>query len=153
MIEYFVFTKNEVRTFYRELTTLMGIVLSDNISQRYPESLPEDYVKKMENYVQDGSAFVVGAKENANLAGFSWAYALDIFDERRFHIDMICVHPSYRKRGIAKQLVNMQIGEAERRGIQVVEAMTTRNNENSYNWFHSLGFEDERVKVKLEIKK
>ena len=151
MIEYFVFTKNEVRTFYPELTTLMGIVLADNISQNYSESLPEDYVRRMENYIQDGSAFVVGAKDNSKLVGFSWAYALDIFDERRFHIDMICVNPSYRKRGIAKQLVNMQIKEAERRGIQTVEAMTTRSNENSYNWFHSFGFEDERVKVKLEI--
>src|SRR5699024_7295791 len=118
MIEYFVFTKNEVRTFYPELTTLMGIVLADNISQNYSESLPEDYVRRMENYIQDGSAFVVGAKDNSKLVGFSWAYALDIFDERRFHIDMICVNPSYRKRGIAKQLVNMQIKEAERRGIQ-----------------------------------
>lgn len=151
MIEYFVFTPNEVRSFYSELTTLMGIVLADNISQNYPESLPEDYVRRMETYIQDGSAFVVGAKDNSNLAGFSWAYALDIFDERRFHIDMICVNPSWRKKGIAKQLVDIQIREAERQGIQVVEAMTTRNNKNSYNWFHSLGFEDERVKVKLEI--
>lgn len=151
MIEYFVFAQNEVRAFYSELTTLMEIVLADNISQNYPESLPEDYVRRMENYIQDGSAFVVGAKDNSNLAGFSWAYALDIFDERRFHIDMICVNPYYRKRGIAKQLINMQLREAERQGIQVVEAMTTRKNKNSYNWFHSLGFEDERVKVKLEI--
>lgn len=151
MIEYFVFTKNEVRAFYPELTALMRIVLADNISQKYPKNLPEDYVRRMENYIQDGSAFVVGAKNNSNLVGFSWAYALDIFDERRFHIDMICVNTSYRKKGIAKQLVNLQIREAKRRGVQVVEAMTTRDNENSYSWFHSLGFEDERVKVKLEI--
>lgn len=151
MIDYFVFNKDDVGMFYREIIVLMEIVLADNILQNYPKSLSEDYVKKMETYIQDGSAYVVGAKDNSILVGFSWAYALDVFSERRFHIDMICVNPSYRKRGIAKQLVNMQLREAERRGIQAVEAMTTRSNENSYNWFHSLGFEDERVKVKLEI--
>ncbi len=151
MIEYFIFNKDDVETFYPELTTLMGTVLADNIPQNYPDRLPEDYVKRMKTYIQDGSAFVVGAKDNSVLAGFSWAYALDIFDERRFHIDMICVNPSYRKRGIAKQLVKMQLKEAKRRGIRAVEAMITRNNENSYNWFHSIGFEDERIKVKLEI--
>lgn len=151
MIEYFIFNKDDVETFYPELTTLMGTVLADNIPQNYPDRLPEDYVKRMKTYIQDRSAFVVGAKDNSVLAGFSWAYALDIFDERRFHIDMICVNPSYRKRGIAKQLVKMQLKEAKRRGIRAVEAMITRNNENSYNWFHSIGFEDERIKVKLEI--
>jgi hypothetical protein len=30
--------------------------------------------------------------------------------------------------------------------------MTTKANENSYRWFHSMGFVDERVKVKLEIR-
>lgn len=151
MIDYFVLSKDYVGVFYPELIILMETVLADNIPQNYPDSLSEDYVRRMETYIQDESAFVVGAKDDSILAGFSWAYALDVFDERRFHIDMICVNPSYRKRGIAKQLVKMQLKEAERRGIKVVEAMVTRNNENSYNWFHSLGFEDERVKVKLEI--
>lgn len=151
MIEYFVFTPNEVKVFCSELTTLMGIVLADNIPQNYSDSLPKDYVKRMETYIQDGSAYVVGAKDNSTLAGFSWAYALDVFSERRFHIDMICVNPSYRKRGIAMQLVKLQLEEAKRQNIRAIEAMTTRSNENSYNWFHSLGFEDERVKVKLEI--
>lgn len=151
MIEYFVFSKDDVEKFYSDLISLMENVLADNIPQKYPDNISEDYVRNMKTYIQDGSAFVVGAKDNSSLAGFSWAYALDVFDERRFHVDMICVNPSYRKRGIAKQLVKMQFKEAKRQGIHVVEAMTTRSNENSYNWFHSLGFEDERVKVKLEI--
>lgn len=151
MIEYFVFSKDDVEKFYSDLISLMENVLADNIPQKYPDNISEDYVRNMKTYIQDGSAFVVGAKDNSSLAGFSWAYALDVFDERRFHVDMICVNPSYRKRGIAKQLVKMQSKEAKRQGIHVVEAMTTRSNENSYNWFHSLGFEDERVKVKLEI--
>lgn len=151
MIEYFVFDKEKAKVLKEDLINLMGIVLADNIPQRYPNSLSEEYVQKMITYIRDGSAFVVGARDENKLAGFSWAYVLDVFDERRFHIDMICVDSKYRKEGIASHLVMMQIEEAKKRGIHALEAMTTRKNENSYNWFHSLGFEDERVKVKLEI--
>lgn len=151
MIEYFVFDKRDAEKFYRDLITLMETVLADNIPQNYPNCLSEEYVKKMTTYIEDGSAFVVGARDGNTLAGFSWAYTLHIFDETRFHIDMICVDPNYRKMGIARQLVKLQIDEAKKRGIHAIETMTTRSNENSYNWFHSLGFEDERVKVKLEI--
>ena len=131
----------------------MSIILSDNISQDYPNDLPEQYVLKMPGYISDGSAIIAGAVCDKKLIGFSWAYELSIFNEKRFHIDMIGVSPEFRKRGIAKSLVEMQIKEAEQRGICIIEAMTTRANNNSYDWFHSLGFEDERVKVKLELKK
>ena len=151
MIEYFVFTKDDVKVFRDSLIYLMEIILADNIMQKYPEKLAEDYVNKMENFIGDGSAFVVGAKIQDKLAGFSWAYVLNIFDEFRFHIDMICVNPRYRKKGIARQLIKLQIEEAKKRDLHAIEAMATRKNENSYNWFHSLGFEDERIKVKLDI--
>ncbi len=151
MVEYFVFRKKDITIFYSELTDLMCEILASNISQGYPDNTPKDYVIKMSDYIEDGSAFVVGAKDNCTLVGFSWAYSLKIFDEPRFHINMIGVNAGYRKRGIAQHLVEMQMNEAKKRGVRVIEAMTTRSNKNSYNWFHSLGFEDERVKVKLEL--
>lgn len=151
MIKYFVLNKSDVEALYGDLTNLMETVLADNIPQNYPVGLAEEYVKRMANYIEDGSAFVVGAKDGEELTGFLWAYTLNIFDETRFHIDMICVNPEYRRMGIAGHLVELQVEEAKKRGIHAIEAMTTRSNENSYNWFHSLGFEDERVKVKLEI--
>ena len=151
MIEYFVFDKSDVGLFYKDLVVLMETVLADNIPQNYPDGLAEEYVKRMAEYIEDGSAYVVGARAGDVLAGFSWVYPLNIFNESRFHIDMICVNPDYRKMGIAGRLVELQIEEARKRGIHAIEAMTTKSNENSYNWFHSLGFEDERVKVKLEI--
>ena len=93
MIEYFVFDRKKGEDLKKDLINLMGTVLADNIPQRYPNSLSAEYVEKMIAYIEDGSAFVVGAKDDNKLAGFSWAYVLDIFDERRLHIDMICVDP------------------------------------------------------------
>ena len=152
-IVYKIFESKDVDCYKGELVSLMQNVLADNITQPYPEDLAEQYVGKMPGYISDGSAIIVGAVSDDKLVGFSWAYELKIFGERRIHIDMIGVNPDFRRNGIARRLVQMQIEEAKSRGITIIEAMTTRANENSYNWFHSMGFKDERVKVKLELNK
>lgn len=150
-MEFRLFQAMDVETYKDELIRLMRIVLCDNITQDYPASQAEIYVEKIPGYIEDGSAIVVGAIEKGNLVGFSWAYELSIFEERRIHIDMIGVEQKFRMNGIARRLVELQIEEAKQRGISIIEAMTTRKNENSYNWFHSMGFIDERVKVRKDI--
>lgn len=152
-IRYRMFKAEDIGIYKTDLVFLMQIVLADNITQQYPEDLAEQYVAKMPGYISDGSAIIVGAFYGNVLAGFSWAYELMIFNERRIHIDMIGVKPEYRRNGIARRLVEMQIEEAKIRDITIVEAMTTKANANSYGWFHSIGFVDERVKVKLELGK
>lgn len=152
-IVYKAFEPEDINCYKSELVCLMQNILADNITQHYPDNLAEQYVEKMPRYILDGSAIIVGAVSDGKLAGFSWAYELILFDERRIHIDMIGVNPAFRRNGVARKLVDIQIEEAKRRNITIIEAMTTRANENSYNWFHSLGFADERVKVKLELEK
>ena len=141
----------EVKSNKEAMIKLMNIVLKDNITQEYPKDQADKYVEKIPGYIEDGSAIVSGVFDGALLVGFSWAYELNIFGERRVHIDMIGVDPIYRKRGIAKQLIDLQIEETRKRGITIMEAMTTKDNDNSYNWFHSMGFNDERVKVRKNL--
>lgn len=151
-IEYKELTPKDIRKYEKSLICLMEIVLCDNLTQDYPDNLAKEYVQKMPGYIQDGSAIIVGGFLKDNLIGFSWAYEMNIYGEKRLHIDMIGVDPSFRKRGIAYSLLKIQIQEAERRKIKIIEAMVTRANENSYSWFHSIGFVDERVKVRMEIR-
>ena len=94
-----------------ELLTLMEIVLADNITQSYPPNQAEIYVDRISGYIGDGSAVVSAAFDNSRIVGFCWAYELSIFGERRIHIDMIGVNPEYRKQGIARRLVDLQIEE------------------------------------------
>jgi Acetyltransferases len=151
LMEYKILNALEVNKYKESLIYLMNIILKDNITQDFPADQAERYVNRIPNYIENGSAIVVGAIIDGVLIGFSWAYELDIFGERRVHIDMIGVHPDHRKCGIAKNLVNIQIEETKKRGISKIEAMTTKSNENSYKWFHSMGFTDERVKVKRDL--
>lgn len=149
-MEYKILHADDIETYKEDLITLMDMVLKDNISQNYPVNQAEIYVNKIPSYIMDGSAIVSGAFKGDLLLGFSWAYELTIFGERRIHIDMIGVNPNYRGQGIATKMVELQLQETKKRGISIIEAMTTKNNANSYNWFHAIGFKDERVKMKLE---
>ena len=150
-MEIRLLTAADISNYRIEMIKLMNIVLADNITQNYPSNQAELYVNKIPGYIDDGSAIVTGAFDEGILIGFSWAYELSIFSERRVHIDMIGVEPAHRKKGIARKLMDFQIQEIKKRGIHIVEAMTTKNNNNSYNWFHSMGFYDERVKVRREL--
>ncbi len=151
-MEFKFLLADDIQNHKREMIRLMDMVLKDNITQHYPPNQAAAYVEKIPGYIKDGSAIVVGAFEGDLLVGFSWVYELSIFGERRAHIDMIGVDPKFRKRGVARRLSELQIQAIEKRGIKIVEAMTTKSNASSYNWFHSMGFEDERVKMKLELK-
>lgn len=152
-IQYIKMNTDDIEKYRNELILLMRMILADNISQNYPGDLAEQYVSKMSDYVSDGSAIIFGAVHEGILVGFSWAYEMTIFGERRMHVDMIGVDLKFRRSGIAKKLLEKQIKEAKKCNIYIIEAMTTKANKNSYNWFHSIGFDDERVKVKLELMK
>ncbi len=151
-IEYLILKPFDIEKYRKDLTEIMETILADNITQNYPKDLAEQYVSKLYGYVEDGTAIVVAAMVEKELVGFVWGYELSIFDEKRLHIDMIGVKEEYRKKGIASMFLKLEKQEAKKKGIDIIEAMTTRNNEKAYNWFHSMGFADERVKVKLEIR-
>ena len=150
-MEYRLLKPSDVAKYRIQMVELMEIVLNDNITQKYPPNQAEIYVGKISGYIEDGSAIVSGAFDNENLIGFSWAYELSIFGERRVHIDMIGVNQEYRKQGVARKLIDIQIEEIKKRNINILEAMTTKANSNSYNWFRSMGFKDERIKVRKDL--
>lgn len=150
-MEYRLLKPSDVAKYRIQMVELMEIVLNDNITQKYPPNQAEIYVGKISGYIEDGSAIVSGAFDNENLIGFSWAYELSIFGERRVHIDMIGVNQEYRKQGVARNLIDIQIEEIKKRNINILEAMTTKANSNSYNWFRSMGFKDERIKVRKDL--
>ena len=112
IIECKTFSPKDIGIYEEQITYLMEVVLHDNITQNYPNNLAKQYVQKMPGFIQDGSAIIVGGFLENKLIGFSWAYEMDIFGEKRIHIDMICVDPLFRRKGVAHNLVQKQIQEA-----------------------------------------
>lgn len=139
---------NDINTYKIELIELMRITLLENIIQKFPEELPETYVEKIPEYIKDDSAVIIGAFDGRKLVGFIWGYVTHIFEEVRLHSYMGAVNPHYRGYHIAKRLMEQQFEEARRRGIFIVEAMVTKENQAAYNWHLKTGFQEERVKMR-----
>lgn len=141
-------SENDIDKYKIALIELMKITLSENIIQKYPEELPESYVNKMPGYIEDNSAVIIGAFDNEKLVGFIWGYIIQIFEETRLHSYMGAVDPHYRGYHIAKRLMEQQFEEARKRGIFIIEAMVTKENQAAYNWHLKTGFREERVKMR-----
>ncbi|WVQ76012.1 hypothetical protein IAR50_005648 [Cryptococcus sp. DSM 104548] len=58
----------------------------------------------------------------------------------RGYIAMLSVHPSYRRRGIARQLVDITIEEMRRKGANEVMLETEYDNDGSLALYDSMGF-------------
>lgn len=138
----------DIDKYKSELIELMRITLSENIIQKFPDELPGNYVDKIPGYIEDNSAVIIGAFDSEKLVGFIWGYVTNIFEETRLHSYMGAVDPNYRGYHIAKKLMEQQFEEARRRGIFIIEAMVTKENQAAYNWHLKTGFQEERVKMR-----
>lgn len=94
--------------------------------------------------------FVFENKEGAIVASVTIGYSI-------FHweVAMVATHPDYRRRGLARKLVNAAIDHAKELGAKLCVLEVLEVNEPAYNLYRSLGFVhfDSVTRQKLEFKK
>ena len=61
-------------------------------------------------------------------------------DNRRFVIQEICVHPSFRKRKIGSTLLENVLSEMQQKGEKEVLLTVTLQNKAAYNLYKKFGF-------------
>ena len=147
-IIYKIMTPEDVLVNKEQLIIMLDATLKENLSQKYPSELAENYVEKMPGYIEDGSAIIIGAFDCEKMIGFLWGYEMNIFGEKRVHTAENHVLNSYRGMGIARQMLLCLEDETKKRGICILEAMCTASNEGAYNYHIKNGYEIERVKFK-----
>jgi len=63
------------------------------------------------------------------------------WDGWRCHLYRLVVHPSYRRAGVARRLVNEAKQRAEALGVARVDAIVHRDNSGAVSFWEALGFE------------
>jgi len=78
--------------------------------------------------------------------------SMDSPDARRWVISNVAVHPRYRRRGIARELVRAAVDLAKRQGGELVTLQVRKANLAAQNLYHSLGFAefDSTMELRLE---
>jgi len=92
---------------------------------------------RIEEELKQGNSIFLVAEVDGKLVGS----VLGTRDGRKGWINRLSVHPSFRRRGIARKLV----AEAERRfsqlGLEVVACLIEQGNASSKRLFESIGYE------------
>lgn len=104
-------------------------------------------IENMESFINDESAYVIGAFDEEKLVGFIWAYKKMFNKKEKIHVNHLYVNGEYRRRGIATELLKSVIDYAKKNNITDIELIATVSNKNAINLYKKLGFEIERLNM------
>jgi ribosomal protein S18 acetylase RimI-like enzyme len=112
----------------------------------------ESRYKDMIRFCKDGSAMLIGAFVDRKIIGFLWAYKRSFLGETRLHISEIAVDSAYRGQGVGTKLLDCIERIAFDEGIQTMELMATKENENVIRFYEKQGFYVTRLQFEKKVK-
>lgn len=110
-------------------------------------------ISELVDYISEDKAIVFGAFDDNLLIGFIWGYPRIFFLEKRIFINALIVDAQYKGNGIGKLLVNklMEYCKNEK-GYYSFDVMTNPNNINALGFYKHLGFIEEKIQLKMNLK-
>ena len=126
-LEYRVLTPEDITACREDVTMLTQAILADNITQRYPEDLAEQYVSKMPGYIADGSACIVGALRDGELAGASLGHLVHWCEGLEYFIDEFFIVPDRQGQGLGTRFLSAIEEAVCEKGVHHLFLLTDRN--------------------------
>jgi lipopolysaccharide/colanic/teichoic acid biosynthesis glycosyltransferase/ribosomal protein S18 acetylase RimI-like enzyme len=118
------------------------------LSEEKSRSICIEKIEQLKEYINEGSAILIGSFDEEVLTGFVWLYERNHFGECRLHINEIAVKEQYRGKGIAKHLMSEAEKYAKDREIETIDLFVTERNNEALNMYRNLGFLSERLYMK-----
>lgn len=98
--------------------------------------LGRDSPTEMKLQFEKDSDIILGAFENEDLIGV--IFGSD--DGRKGWINRLAIHPDYRRKGIAKVLIDVLEGALKKRGRKIICTLIEDWNESSFALFKKMGY-------------
>ncbi len=121
--------------------------------KQYDDSIDSSFIVNnyFNNYVNDEDKVLLGYLADNLLVGYIYAYETTSNNLKGLFIDGLYVDPDYRNRGIAKELINEVILEAEKRDAKFIDIKVMNKNEIAKKLYNSLYFNDFKVMMRKEM--
>ncbi|WP_158591757.1 GNAT family N-acetyltransferase [Oceanobacillus halophilus] len=153
-MQIFKLTIDDIEKYKEEIVTM----LKQSFEKSFPELNYEptsfyDRVESLKVYLNEKKALVYGSEIDESLAGFVWFFEKDTPKGKLIHINHFVVDENFRRRGLGNTLWNMVEEYASKRGIEEIELLVTKNNENAVNFYLNRNFEVERLVMKKRLLK
>lgn len=122
-----------------------------DISRELSINICKEKLIKMEEYIKQKSAIIIGTYQDERLVGFMWLYKHDYFGELRLHINQIIVSEEFRGIGIGKELISQAELIAKEHNIKTLDLNVTEMNKEAAGIYRSMGFITERRYMKKAL--
>lgn len=105
----------------------------------------------LKKYQKDGTAIIIGAYLNQKIIGILWAYRRKFLGEERLHISHIIVNSTFRGYGIGSRMIYYLEKYALKKGIIIIELLTSSENTNTIQFYNKNGFKITRIQFEKNL--
>lgn len=121
--------------------------------RQYDDSIDPDFKVSnyFNNFVNDEDKVLLGYLVDNTLVGYIYAYETVSNNIKGLLIDGLYVETDYRNRGIAKELINEVVLEAENREAKFIDIKVMSKNDVAKHLYNSLEFNEFKVMLRKEI--
>lgn len=121
--------------------------------RQYDDSIDPDFKVSnyFNNFVNDEDKLLLGYLVDNTLVGYIYAYETVSNNIKGLFIDGLYVETDYRNRGIAKELINEIVLEAENREAKFIDIKVMSKNDVAKHLYNSLEFNEFKVMLRKEI--
>ena len=121
--------------------------------RQYDDSIDPDFKVSnyFNNFVNDEDKLLLGYLVDNTLVGYIYAYETVSNNIKGLFIDGLYVETDYRNRGIAKELINEVVLEAENREAKFIDIKVMSKNDVAKHLYNSLDFNEFKVMLRKEI--
>ncbi len=121
--------------------------------KQYDDSIDTDLkiINYFNNFVNDDNKVLLGYLIDDVLVGYTYAFETVSNNVKGMFIDGLYVESDYRNRGIAKELINEVILEAEKRDAKFIDIKVMSKNEIAKKLYESLDFNEFKIMMRKEF--
>jgi len=121
--------------------------------KKYDDSIDTDLkiINYFNNFVNDDNKVLLGYLIDDVLVGYTYAFEMVSNNVKGMFIDGLYVESDYRNRGIAKELINEVILEAEKRDAKFIDIKVMSKNDIAKELYDSLDFNEFKIVMRKEF--
>ena len=129
-----------------ECDKLLTLLIHDE--KQYNQYIDDNFVVKdfYKNTIKDKNNILLSYIDNEKIVGFVYLKPTCDEDKKGYLIDALFVLKEYRKKGIAKKLLNEAISIVKESDFIDINVMY--NNKIAYNLYKSLGFNEIKIMLR-----
>lgn len=150
-----IFIREAISEDIKEINNMLTALIQDE--KQYDENINENYL--VENYYEQflekkDSCIIVAKNERNNIMGYGFGFIVNygtVYDNKVSQLDAIYIKPKYRKRGIAKKIVQHFTKWSKDNKVSYIELKVCKNNSSAINLYENEGFCTAKTILKKKI--